>query len=633
MNSATDSRTRLAAILAADAAGYSRLMAADEQATVAALDAARAVFRGHIDRNQGRVIDMAGDSVLAVFETAGGAVTAALEIQRDLAFAAGLFAEDQRLRFRVGIHLGDVIEKPDGTIYGDGVNIAARLQALAQPGGISVSSMVHEAVRDRVSAMFADQGEHQVKNIARPVHVYRVSSGSASATRAPSSRRQSSAFQRRWHIPAAASLLALCAGAWISFADGAKDARTWLVAQFGGATLPAPLARARIAVMPFVNLSGDAKRDYLSDGMTEDIISALGRFSGLEVISHNAVRAYKSKSASPQELKTALDVRYIVQGSLREAGGRLRTGVELSDADKGVLLWSERYDGEGSELFEIQDRIVKSIVSNLQFRVTQLERERVTARPVESLEAYDLVLRARWLLDKLDRAANREARALLARASELSPDSPDVLTAQGEAEIQRALYGWVEDAAGAAKRAEELARRALTSSDKRAHVRAHALLATIYSNLGADAEALKHAESAIALNPSDAKALSVRGFSLLYSGRVTEGISALEDMRRFDPELGSGGAYSLAVGYYVAGRYRDALATAELLAARFPRDVAPAAVRAAVFGQLGQQDEALRAADIVRRLNPAFEVENFGTRFATPEHTAKLQEGLRKAGL
>ena len=388
-----------------------------------------------------------------------------------------------------------------------------------------------------------------------------------------------------------------------------------------------------VAVLPLSNLSGDSKRDYFSDGMTEDIINALGRFSGVRVMSRNAVQGFKGKAPAPQAIRDELGARYIVQGSVREADGKLRVAIELSDADQGALLWSERYDGEGTQLFEIQDRIVKSIVTTLHVKLTQIEQRRVFTKPTESLEAHDLVLRARWLLYEADRSANREARALLARARDLAPDYVDTLTVLGEAEFQRALYGWVEDAGQAMGRAEELAKRTLASSDTRAHARAHALLAGIHSNLGQSQEALDHAERAIALNPSDSTALTRRGSALLYSGRIDEGIAALEMAKRLEPQLGTGNGLNLAVAYYVSGRYREALALVDVLLTRFPRDVSMQALRTATLSQLGEEEQARQAAGQVRRLSPDFDVKNYGTRFANPQYSAKLQEGLRKAGL
>jgi len=599
-------RQRLAAVLAADAAGYSRLMSLDERATVSALDAARAVFRARIESRGGRVIDMAGDSVLALFETAAGAVSAALEIQEEIDAVVLAQPPERRMRFRIGLHLGDVLEKADGTAYGDGVNIAARLQALADPGGVLASEAIGAAVKGKASAQMDNLGEKRLKNIAEPVRVFRLRPGVRDA-------------RPRWRWPAAAAaVLALAAGAaWLA---------TTLVQP------PPPAERPVVAVLPFANLGGDRGRDYYSDGITEDIIGALGRFPGLRVISYNAVRGYRAASPSPQEVRRELNARYIVQGSLREAGGKLRASVELSDAEKAVLLWSERYEGEGAEVFAIQDRIVSSIVSSLQSRLAHFEQQRALAKPTESLEAYDLVLQARSLLERDTRSANREARELLGRALARAPEYPEIQTALGEAEVQRALYGWIEDPPQAMQRAAERARRVLASPDVRSHVRAYVLLARVHSNLGETKEALDAAERAIALNPSDATALFQRGSMLLYDGRIDEGIKGLEAARRFEPRP-TLFWLNLAVAYNVAGRYEDALSLADVLAARFPDDVFLHANRTAALAQLGRLEEARAAARRVRALSPLFEVENFGTRFANAEHTAKLREGLRMAGL
>ncbi|MFN0044290.1 MAG: adenylate/guanylate cyclase domain-containing protein [Alphaproteobacteria bacterium] len=619
-------RRRLAAILAADVAGYSRLMTADEDATVLALDSARGVFKARVETNQGRIIDMAGDSVLAIFETATGAVGAALGIQAELGSMAEATPDHRRMRFRIGVHLGDVIEKADGTIYGDGVNIAARLQALAEPGGVTVSGMVQEAVRDRVAAGFEDQGEHAVKNIARPVHVYRVVVGAPGKDARPGYRRT-----RRFAIPVAV-LCAILVGVWMATTDTAKSARASIATWFGQKPSQ-DLTRAAIAVLPFANQSGDPQRDYFSDGITEDVINALGRFSGLMVMSRNAVHVYKGRPMPSADIGRELGVRYIVQGSVRHADGKLRVVVELSDAQKGAQLWSERYEGVGAEVFEIQDRIVKNIAGALAVKLTRIEQQRVFSKPTDSLEAYELVLHARALLERTARGSNREARALLARAQTLSPDYAEILIALAEAEMQRGLYGWVEDVTEAMRRGEELCKRVLASQDQRAHTRAHALISAIYSNQDRFEEALTHTERAIALNASDSTALYRRGMALLYVGRIDESIAAYDMAKRFDPNPGIGDANSLATAYYVAGRYREALALADSLLTIAPHHVSLNAIRAATLAQLGNGEEARRAADQVRRFSPLFQVENIGSRFTNPAHTTKLRDGLRKAGL
>jgi TolB-like protein/DNA-binding winged helix-turn-helix (wHTH) protein/Tfp pilus assembly protein PilF len=388
-----------------------------------------------------------------------------------------------------------------------------------------------------------------------------------------------------------------------------------------------------VAVLPLANLGEEPKREYFSDGVTEDIIAALGRFSGVRVMSRNAVQSFKGKVPPLQAIREQLGVRYIVQGSVRESAGKLRVAVELSDAEKGVLLWADRYDGEGSELFAIQDRIVRNIVGTLHVKLTQIEQARVFSKPTESLEAYDLMLRAKSLVGQYERRNNREARQLLARAAELAPGFTEVAIVLGEAEIQRALYGWVEDPAEPMKRAEELAMNVLNSPDSRNHARAHYLLSRIYSNVGRSEDALVEAERAVEGNPSDSTALYWRGVSLLYVGKVHEGLAVMEAARRLDPLLNEGNGFNLTMGYFTAGRYRESLELADQLALRFPRDIALHTIRAANYSELGDLEKARAAAEQVRRLNPYFNVEFTGTRFVNPEHRRKLQEALRKAGL
>jgi TolB-like protein/DNA-binding winged helix-turn-helix (wHTH) protein/Flp pilus assembly protein TadD len=387
-----------------------------------------------------------------------------------------------------------------------------------------------------------------------------------------------------------------------------------------------------VAVLPF-GYSGEPRREYLGDGITEDIISGLGRFSGLRVMSRNAVQGFKGRAAPPEVVRDQLKARYVVLGAVRELDGRLRVSVELSDAQKGVLLWSERFDGAGLDLLEIQDRIVRSIVASLRVRLTQIEQRRAFSRPTDSLEAYDLVLRARALLARVDRVSNREARVLLEQALKLAPDFGDALVYLGEAEIQRALFGWVEDPSVAIHRAEELALRVLASPDSNSHARAHLLLARFHSNMGRAEEARKHADRALEANPADPDGLYWKGVGLLYVGRLEESVAAMEEARRYDPELNAASAVNLAVGYFMVGRYGDAIALADVYLARTPRDVSLHAVKAASFARLGDLQAARESAAQVRRFNPYYQTRFAGERFARAEDRLSFRSALLEAGL
>jgi adenylate cyclase len=586
----------------------------DDQATVRALTERRAIFAERVAARRGRVVNAPGDSILAEFPSVVDAVECAVEIQTEIAARNAAVADpEQRMRFRIGINLGDVIVEDDA-IYGDGVNIAARLESLADYGGIALSASAYDEVRDKLRYRFIDRGEEQVKNIARPVHVYAVDLSASGV--AP--RRRTWPRRKAFSVLAGSVLVvaAVVAGSqWMRLFQKQPEAQA-----------------ASIAVLPFANHSADTKREYFSDGLTEDMINALGRFSGIRVIAHNTVQVYKDRTTTPEQINRELGVRYIVQGSVRQTDDALRVGVELSDAMKGTLLWSERYAGQGRDVFEIQDRIVRNIVGALAVKVTGLEQQRAAAKPPESLEAYELVLRARERMRAVERSANREARGLIAQAIKLSPNYAEAYAARAYAEFQRAVFGWMEDPAEGVRRSEEAARRALAIDDPGANARALAMLGNIHTFRGNYEAALADADRAIELNGSDALAHSLRGGILLWLGNIDESIAASEAARRFDPRLSSEGMFNLALAYYLAGRYREAAQTSAAVEPN-ARTVFLHAVHAAALAQLGELDAARGAADEVRRYSPFFDVKLFGQRLVNPAHREKAQEGLRKAGL
>ena len=332
-------------------------MSLDERATVNTLDAARKVFRTYIDSNQGRVIDMAGDSVLAVFETATGAVNAAMAIQGAVNVLAGAMSEDHQMRFRIGVHLGDVIEKADGTIYGDGVNIAARLEGLAEPGGISVSDSIRIAVKGKVAAGFEDQGEQTVKNIEDPVRAFRL--------------------RRDGAVVAAKSATATKSSALVAEID---------------LSLP---DKPSIAVLPFTNMSGDPEQEYFTDGVSEDIITELSRFHSLFVIARNSSFTYKGKAVDVRTVSRELGVRYVLEGSIRRAANRIRVTAQLIDALTGNHIWAEKYDRVLEDIFAVQEELTQGIVVAIAPLIAAAELDKVRRRRPENLSAYEVAIRAR----------------------------------------------------------------------------------------------------------------------------------------------------------------------------------------------------------------------------------------------
>ena len=387
-----------------------------------------------------------------------------------------------------------------------------------------------------------------------------------------------------------------------------------------------------VAVLPLANQGGDSSREYFSDGVTEDLISALGRFPGLRVISRSSVEQYKGQPVQPRVIRDALGARYIVSGSLRESDGRLRIAVELSDAVRGIVLWSQRFDGTGKDVFVIQDQIVKNIVGRLAVKVTQLEQARAARRPASNLEAYDLVLRSRPLTRE-SRAANRRAREMLDRALQLAPDYAEAHVMLALAEMTQIEYGWVEQPDDLLARLEKRLHAALAIDDPGVNARVHGLLAGVHSMRGDFDQALIEIDRALEANPSDAFALRARSYTLTFLGRIDEAIATFEMARRFDPAGSVATGFISSLAYYTAGRYAEALAAADITLMKYPHNSALHALRAATLAQMGEENAAREAAARLMQLEPVFPVRQFGSRFRDPKHAAHLQDGLRKAGL
>lgn len=388
-----------------------------------------------------------------------------------------------------------------------------------------------------------------------------------------------------------------------------------------------------IAVLPLVNASGDPAREFFSDGVSDEIIHALGRYAGLRVISRNSVQQFKKREASTRVVSQELGARYVVTGAVREIDGRVRVAVELSDAATARVLWSERFDRQGGEVFQIQDSIVQAIVGAMAVKVTMLESDRAAMRAPSRREAYDLVLLARAQLLKADRAANRQGRALIVQARELAPDYAMAYVVESELEDQRANLGWMEDAAQGLLLSERAARQALALNDPGANARAHAQLGRIHAIRGEFPQALTESERARALNPSDPFIAEVRGDTLLWAGRTQEAVELIESAIRLDPTARrSPVRQAIAIAYFAAERYPEALAACERALAEYPETVLMHTIRAAALAQMGRLEEARQSVAEVRRLQPNFPVAQFGNRFGDPAISERFQAALSKAG-
>ncbi|MFY9317811.1 MAG: adenylate/guanylate cyclase domain-containing protein [Burkholderiales bacterium] len=582
--SGTDLKQRLAAILAADVAGYSRLMAADERATVAALDAARTVFRKQIESTQGRVIDMAGDSVLAVFETATGAVSAALSIQQEIRQSGEKIPEDRRMRFRIGVHLGDVMEKADGTIYGDGVNIAARLQALAEPGGLWISDAVNGAVRGKVPADFVDRGEQNVKNIPHPVR---------------------------------------------SFALRGEGTRPAAAADAIALSLP---DKPSVAVLPFTNMSGDPEQEYFADGITEDIITDVSKISGLFVIARNSTFVYKKQSVDVKEVGRKLGVRHVLEGSVRKAGMKVRINVQLIDAESGGHIWAERFDRSLEDIFVVQDEVTRSIVEALRVTLTGSEMARRQGLGKVNPEAYDYLVRARSLLLQFSAATSAEARALLERVLTIDPGLAQAYAALAILRCTEFVNGWNSAGPDYLERALELARKA--SAINELEPTSHLALAITLMWLRRLDEAERAARRAIELDANFSQGHGVLGNVLHYSGRHEPSLQSFELALRLDPEMH---LWIHACGrvLFILKRYEEAEATFKRRLIHMPRSDVTRAYLASLYGHTGRIEEARRFWRELMEINPDYTIEHTLRilPYSDPAPLEQFVEGLRKAGL
>jgi len=394
---------------------------------------------------------------------------------------------------------------------------------------------------------------------------------------------------------------------------------------------PAMDAKPAIAVLPWTNQSDDSARDYFSDGLTQDIISALGRFSALTVLSWNAVHAYKAKPASPEEIGRALSVSYVVEGSVRQTADRVRVTTQLVDARQGRVLWSARFDEPLADVFTLQDKITAQIASALALRVTQIEQRRVLAKPTENLEAYDYVLRARPALQHPTRSNVAEARTLLKRAIELDPNYAAAYAALAETYYIAPAMGWAESPAAFLSRGEELAIKALSIDD--AEVRAHVVLGRIHVFHQRYKQAEAEIERAIAINPNDAEGLGGRGDILMWLGQTDAAIEALELAQRIDPDLNTTDRFALSLAYYLKQRYDAAIDQAELNLRQNPNASFSRIVLAGAYAQQNRAEDSARVVEIIRRTDPTFDSREFGTKFLNAVDLDRVREGLRKAGL
>lgn len=584
--SGSNVRQRLAAILAADATGYSRLMQVDEQSTMLQLESARLVFGAEIAAHGGRVMDMVADAVFAVFDTAGGAVEAAHAIQTTLNHQARVLPPEQQMRFRIGVHLGDVLEKPDGTVFGDGVNIASRLESLAEPGGIAVSDVVQGAIRGKVGLRFEDLGEQRVKNIAHPVRAYR----------------------------------------WLR---DERDALDSVIDHAAAAALDKP----SIAVLPFQNLSSDPDQAYFADGIAEDLLTALSRYRWLMVIARNSSFSYKGRVPDVRQVGRELGVRHVVDGSVRRSGSRIRISAQLIDARSGNHVWAERFDRDMADVLQLQDEIALTIAGAIAPQLSKAEQERARRQPIEHLGAWDLYQRGLWNYWQYSKASSAEAQRLFAEAIALDPNFAAAHAFLAYSHFAGAHLAF-EEPHQATLLARDGALRALAIDDKEPV--AHLVLGRVLASQGDYASAMAELSIAVALNPSFSLAHYVLASVRFLSGHHALAISGFETAARLSPigplvwGIQTMHATTLAaLGDFVAAEPLARAATRHQTATFWVY-----ANWASILGHLGRNDEAAAALRQLHAMQPDFSEAFYDRLFERidPSVRQRYFEGLYRAG-
>ena len=577
---------RLAAILAADVAGYSRLMGADEEATLRTLDAYRRTISDLVSEHAGRIFGGAGDSVIAEFGSAVQAVRAAVAIQRALDRHNADLPNDRRMEFRIGVNLGDVIVNGEN-LFGDGVNIAARLEGVAEPSGICITGAIRDQIEGKLNFPLIAIGQRSLKNISRPVPVYSVD----------------------WQLqhPAATGVLG------------------------GNLLLP---DKPSIAVLPFSNMSGDPEQEYFADGITEDIITALSHHRWFFVIAGASSFVYKGRAVDVKQVARELGVRYILEGSVRKAGQRVRITGQLIEAETGNQLWAERFDRDLADIFSIQDEITQSVVSAIEPEMLLFEGKRAFRKSAGNLDAFDCCMRAMWHFSQLLPEQHGQAIALLRQAIKLDPNFAQAHMALGRTLASRVFYGWSNDIGSDSSESYQAAARAISIDDRDPYSHYAFCWASLLKRM--HAQALAEAQRSIDLNPNFALGFFALGAIRVYIGHFREAIDALLRSLRLnpnDPQVGSV-LYFIGLAHYHQENYEETIHYCQL-AVRPRRFYVGLRTLLASLGQLGRAEEAKSLLDEFNSLQPkeAQQVFEITTPYLDLKYREHVMDGLRRAGV
>jgi adenylate cyclase len=639
---------KIAAILAADVVGFSRMASADEDGTLARLRTLRSeLIDPTVASQNGRVFKRTGDGALVEFRSVVEAVRCAITVQNAMIERNVGVPADQRIDFRIGIHLGDVVEESDGDLMGDGVNIAARLEGIAAPGGICLSDDAFRQVRDKVAAKFTDAGEQRLKNISRPVRAFHLTSEIAtpnSLAPVPFARLFFAAHTTKRLRQGATGALwrnSLLVGTLIllAFAASLGLLRLWPSLEFQSAQSRPPMTERSIAVLPFRNMSGEQQQDYFADGLGDDLITRLSQISDLHVIARSSMNTYKDRAATAQEVGQALGVQYVLEGSVQKSGSRLRINANLIRAIDARQVWAEQYDEEIANIFIVQDKVIGLIVAALTVRLTDVEQKKLARAPTKNMEAYDYYLRAESDgYYNLDAKAPARALAFYRKATELDPNFADAQAGYALAAVQilRYDFDYLMSSAVARKRAYDAAGRALEQDPHNS--RAYVALAVLQLGDGRHTDSIASARQAAALGPNDPEALANLGMILSYSGESTEAIAATEQALRLSPTPAPGVRQLAGIVFYNARQYDRAIEEMKVVGAIWPANSTPHEILAAAYAHLGKLDLARSEIGQIRDYEfpkPSLAVARlwYGPYYRRPEDLDRYLEGLKAAGL
>ncbi len=621
-------KRKLTAILNADVKGYSRLMGEDEKGTVHTLNAYKEVMTGLIQHHHGRVVDAPGDNLLAEFASVVDAVECSVEIQKELKTRNAELPENRRMEFRIGINLGDVIEEGEG-IYGDGVNISARLESLSEAGGICISGTAFDQVKNKLSVGYQYLGKQPVKNIPDPVRAYKVLMGPEAVGKVIG-EKEPKETRWEWKAVAAGVALALVAGGlvWNFYLRAPR------IEPASKEEMAFPLPeKPSIAVLPFVNMSEDPKQEYFSDGITEEIITALSKVPRLFVIARNSTFTYKGKTVKVKQVAEELGVRYVLEGSVRKAGEKVRITAQLIDALSGHHLWAERYDRDLKDIFALQDEITLKITTALQVKLTLGEQARLMAKGTTNLEAYLKLMQYREQVQWVTQEGNAAARKLAEEIIALDPKYPRGYLSLAVTHLTDVVLGLSASPQQSLARCIELAKKAVSLDDSYSF--AYAVLGLAYVFAREHDKGVAEAERAVALDPNSAENLFYLAFGLCYAGRPAEAIPFIESAVRLNPIPLPVHLDWMAWAYRLTGRYEKAIEAAKKSIRVGPNNQYAHVNLLASYIALGLEKEARAEAAELLRINPNFSVDQSVKRmpFKNQAENDRLADALYKAGL